>query len=120
MRLSSCGIGVVMPGRHVGNATIVPFADKLVREFVQISLDLRRIRIEFGFASASWSSLAPHPNGQVRVFPLAVGRHGDFEDAGGVISNVAEEEIAVVVHSASRNIVRHARRMLESTRLPLA
>jgi hypothetical protein len=51
----------------------------------------------------------------VRVSPLPVGRHQDFEDTGGVISNVAEEEIAVVVHSASGNIVRHACGMLESS-----
>ena len=51
----------------------------------------------------------------MRVSPLPFGRHRDFEDAGGVISNVAEEEIAVVVHSTSGNIVRHACGMLESS-----
>ena len=50
---------------------------------------------------------------RVSAFPL--GGHRDFEDAGGLISNVAEEEIAVVVHSGSGNVVRDARGMLESS-----
>jgi hypothetical protein len=61
------------------------------------------------------AALAPHPNRKVRVFPFPVSWHRNFEDAGGVISNVAEEEVAVVIHSASGNVVRHACGMLESS-----
>ena len=60
-------------------------------------------------------ALAPHPNRKVRVLPLPVSRHRDFEDAGRVISNVAEEEVAIVIHSASGNVVRQARGMLQSS-----
>ena len=93
------------------------FADKLVREVVQIGFNFRGVGIEFGFRLHRGHPSAPHPNRKVCVLPLAVGRHGDFEDAGGMIPDVAEEEIAVVIDGASRNVMRQAGGMLEPSDL---
>ena len=47
------------------------------------------------------------------VFSFAVGRHRHLKDARRTIAYVSEEQITIVVHGASRNIVRQAGRMLE-------
>src|SRR5260221_3735454 len=103
-----------MPGRHVGNATMVPSRTNWCASSLRYALISGELGSNLRLVCMV-SPSAPHPNGNVRVFPLPVGRHRDFEDTGGLISNVTEEEIAVVVHSASRNIVRQARGMFESS-----
>src|SRR5260221_7718931 len=103
-----------MPGRHVGNATMVHSRTNWCASSLRYALISGELGSNLRLVCMV-SPSAPHPNGNVRVFPLPVGRHRDFEDTGGLISNVTEEEIAVVVHSASRNIVRQARGMFESS-----
>src|SRR4051794_10027548 len=121
IRHSSWVIGVVIPGRHVGNASIVPSrtnscASSRSYAFISGELGLNRpfvcIVVILG--------LTPHPNGKVSVLPFALSWHGDFENARRAIADMAKEQVSVVIHGSARYIIRNAGGMLKLSHfLPL-
>src|ERR1039458_8691393 len=118
IRLSSRTIGAVAPGKHVGKATIVPS-----RVYAPFRISSAKAMASGEFESAlvlacgMFSSLPPHPHGPVRIHLRAVRRHAYFENARWAVANMAEEEVAFVVHRAPRNVLSGARGMFQTRHL---
>src|ERR1035438_9031905 len=118
IRLSSRTIGAVAPGKQVGNATMVPS-----RVYAPFRISSAKAMASGEFASARvlacgmFSSLPPHPNGQVSIHLLAVRQHAHFENAGRALAHMPEEEVAVVVHRAPRNVLSGTRGMFQTRHL---
>src|ERR1035437_2851757 len=94
MWLSSAGMGMLAPGKPVGNAAIVPSLVKVPCTISSISAFASGECMSYlvFFFSLMGDSLSPHPNGQMGVLPPPRGGQVHFEEAHRLGADGRSEE----------------------------